>query len=380
MTDQLVALETSRFSAVRRLVELTPSPQYPLGVIEGPAPGWVFVDDPDEPALALVWEEKGDVSISGESGQGAISAVAQILNDVIIPSGERHRRHMFYINYYPESWGDILPSMLPSHVPMPDKRLLYSTAEALAGHLLSGTERRRIAASSFKGLFKAPEGCTLEEVGACLLTRNDLRHMPALREEILKQWNSIEEFCALGFGFCLVCGADLAAWCLIEYPTECACSIGVETVEEFQRRGFGTIVAAACLKKCLEQGKRPYWDLWASNTASKALAEKLGLSFIREYPVLFLWYNRVDNLIVNAGVAARKGALKESIEYFETALEAAKTATDLSLSMIFGTSKLRATQYRVMAKVASDWGRPDLATAYSAKARKEEQEPGVPHM
>ena len=79
-------------------------------------------------------------------------------------------------------------------------------------------------------------------------------------------------------------------------------------------------------------------------------------------------------------MAARKGALKESIEYFETALEAAKTATDLSLSMIFGTSKLRTTQYRVMAKVASDWGRPDLATAYSAKARKEEQEPGVPHM
>lgn len=57
--------------------------------------------------------------------------------------------------------------------------------------------------------------------------------------------------------------------------------IEVDTVEEERRIGLATIVCAALILRCLDEGLYPSWD--AQNMNSVHLAEKLGYEFDHEY-------------------------------------------------------------------------------------------------
>lgn len=57
--------------------------------------------------------------------------------------------------------------------------------------------------------------------------------------------------------------------------------IEVDTVPEERRKGLGSIVAAALIINCLEEGLYPSWD--AQNMNSVRMAEKLGYEFDHEY-------------------------------------------------------------------------------------------------
>ncbi|MCR5501716.1 MAG: GNAT family N-acetyltransferase [Lachnospiraceae bacterium] len=57
--------------------------------------------------------------------------------------------------------------------------------------------------------------------------------------------------------------------------------IEVDTVEEERRKGLATIVSAALILRCLDEGLYPSWN--AQNMKSVRLAEKLGYEFDHEY-------------------------------------------------------------------------------------------------
>lgn len=59
--------------------------------------------------------------------------------------------------------------------------------------------------------------------------------------------------------------------------------IEVDTIPEERRRGFATIVCAALILDCLEEGLYPSWD--AQNLDSVRLAVKLGYELEGEYTV-----------------------------------------------------------------------------------------------
>ena len=62
----------------------------------------------------------------------------------------------------------------------------------------------------------------------------------------------------------------------------------IHTSEEYRTRGIGTSLGEAFIRKCLQKGLIPKWDCMVSNTASAKLADRLGFSVIREYPVTCL--------------------------------------------------------------------------------------------
>ena len=57
--------------------------------------------------------------------------------------------------------------------------------------------------------------------------------------------------------------------------------IEVDTIEDERRKGLATIVCAALILQCLEEGLYLGWD--ARNMNSVRLAEKLGYEFDHEY-------------------------------------------------------------------------------------------------
>lgn len=282
--------------AARALISRLDYPQGALSIVEGRAPGRVFVDDPVAPRVALVSEATGNLFIAGEPGQQAASDISRLLQEVLIPEKVGNGRPMCYIDYWPHDWGRCIPAMLPDLQPMADTRYTYSMEVPAA----DGVVR------ALKSMAEPPAGCSVRAIDRALLESATIGNLDEVQAEILKGWGTVDAFLAGGHGYCTLQGDDITSWCLTEYPLDGSCGIGVETVEAYRRRGHASAASAAAILKCLRAGIKPYWDLWASNEPSRRLAERLLLTRVATYPVFFLWFNKVDNLLVNANFAATR--------------------------------------------------------------------------
>jgi hypothetical protein len=131
-----------------------------------------------------------------------------------------------------------------------------------------------------------PEGYRVERISEELLGLH-LEHTDEVKEEMCSERSSIEEFFEKSFGFAAYHSREFASWCMSEYNLGNRCDVGIETVNEHQRKGLAVLVASVMFKYAEGVGiRRVGWHCWADNEASIATAEKLGLKRIVEYTVL----------------------------------------------------------------------------------------------
>jgi GNAT superfamily N-acetyltransferase len=93
-------------------------------------------------------------------------------------------------------------------------------------------------------------------------------------EYFLENFHSIEDFIARGMGYYIVHQDRIVSAATSMARSSKAIDIEVATLPAFQRHGLGTIVGAALVADCLEQGITPRW--LAANAPSEQLARKLG--------------------------------------------------------------------------------------------------------
>ena len=119
------------------------------------------------------------------------------------------------------------------------------------------------------------------------MSRTGLANVNRVADEIEREWPSTDAFLENGGGFCILRGEQIVCWCTMEYVSEGKCGLGVETVEEYRRRGLATAAATVCVDHCLASGLTPHWDAWQSNAVSVAVAERVGFGKVEEYFVYF---------------------------------------------------------------------------------------------
>lgn len=119
-----------------------------------------------------------------------------------------------------------------------------------------------------------------------ILKDNNLVNHKLLKEEIEGMWGSIDSFIKNGFGYCALNGKRLISWCTAELVSKNNCGVGIETIEDAQKKGVGTALAANFIKECAERNIIPHWDSWITNFPSVKIAEKVGFNKIEEYEVL----------------------------------------------------------------------------------------------
>jgi RimJ/RimL family protein N-acetyltransferase len=124
-------------------------------------------------------------------------------------------------------------------------------------------------------------------VNAELLANERLARLDQLREEMCSERPSVEEFLAHSFGVCLVDeqAGELAGWCLSEYNYGGCCEVGIEVLEEYQRRGLGTLLTRSLLAEAFGRHsmQRVGWHCLEANTASGATARRAGLRLAQRY-------------------------------------------------------------------------------------------------
>ena len=62
--------------------------------------------------------------------------------------------------------------------------------------------------------------------------------------------------------------------------------INIEVEKESRKKGVGYAVAHRYIEECYKLGKKPHWDCYHYNDASKALAAKLGFTESGRYPLI----------------------------------------------------------------------------------------------
>jgi hypothetical protein len=127
-----------------------------------------------------------------------------------------------------------------------------------------------------------------KDVGSIIKSENPYRNKEVLEDEILSTWCDLDTFSQNGFGVCNIESNCIRGWCLSEYNSPGNCGVGIETIEEYQRKGIALGMTRSFLSKCRDRNVIPYWDSWEWNVGSIKTAENTGFKPIQKYQTYFI--------------------------------------------------------------------------------------------
>lgn len=123
-----------------------------------------------------------------------------------------------------------------------------------------------------------PEQYELKKIDAELYDRCLLNPVTA---DFVSAFESKEKYLEDGRGMVIMKGDEIVAGASSYTRYREGIEIEVDTTESERRKNLATIVCAALILACLDEGLYPSWD--AQNIHSVHLAEKLGYEFAHEY-------------------------------------------------------------------------------------------------
>ncbi len=125
---------------------------------------------------------------------------------------------------------------------------------------------------------KLPEGYELKEIDKDVY---DLCLTDPMTRDFVSVFDSKDNYLKIGRGMVIMRSGRIVAGASSYTRYNEGIEIEVETAPEERRKGLATIVSAALILRCLDEGLYPSWD--AQNINSVHLAEKLGYEFDHEY-------------------------------------------------------------------------------------------------
>jgi len=275
--DQLPAARTL-FNAMAGHHLILPS------ILAGLTPARVWVDDPNAPRVAAALFHNKIYLLGSSREAGFNATLGELLTGEVFPELKQNDVGIALIFPSNPGWAELYPSLFGNAFARiyPDAQRQVYAFDAGKNTLID-----------WRGLL--PEGFTLRAVDAALLADDRWSSIEYLREETQSERISVEDFLAHSFGVCLTHGLDLVAWCLSEYNCGERCEVGIATVEQYQRRGFGSVVGAAFVEEALRRGYRSIgWHCWTRNLPSAALARRIGYTQSAEERLAFCVFPGVD--------------------------------------------------------------------------------------
>jgi hypothetical protein len=185
-------------------------------VLEGRSPGRVWIDNDQAPSVALLTSPEGHY-VAGDCG--AESSYASL--EALIPFGA-------YLTVQPDGWGGKLEKIWSNRFAREHIRRHYRLAEMQLG------DWRQCV----------PDGCRVAVVDAGLLG-SEKKNVSKVLGWVENNWHSETDFLSNGFGFCMISGEAIVAWCLSDCVGGGRCEIGIKTDEGHRRRGLAALTVAA---------------------------------------------------------------------------------------------------------------------------------------
>jgi RimJ/RimL family protein N-acetyltransferase len=270
--------------------------------IDRTVPCRIWVDDLENPRLALLWDMTScsGIYVGGECTPGTMQAVAGVIREEIYPEARRNEEMKdFALCFCPGAWEEGLMKPLSDLNLMVDSRK-FLTFDKGANSLRDW--RPHIP----------PDTHLLKVDAASDILETDLENVERLAYEL--------EACKDGFGCCLMDRYRILSWCTSDWHGQKHVEIHVHTDPDHQGKGYGTLVAAAMVEHALERGYEHIgWHCWNRNTASERTALKAGFVLEREHPVIHAWFKELDNMLVNANFHLEHGEYSIASKFLDDA-------------------------------------------------------------
>lgn len=217
----------------------------------------VFVDNDLQPYSGLI-AYNGRFLFGGDPSQAKFNAdLRHHFVEIVIPA---RNGEPFLAAFTSDAWIPTLNTIFDGYEVILAPRLYFEITPTPASNIT------------------LPDGFTLQHVTRELLASN-IGGLDTLREEMLSERASVDDFLSNSFGLIPVYENQIAGWCLSEYNTGEHCEIGIATLEPHQRKGIATILTNAFLAEAAQRGYRHVgWDCWEKNEASAATARKAGFT------------------------------------------------------------------------------------------------------
>ncbi|MFQ5979143.1 MAG: GNAT family N-acetyltransferase [Candidatus Heimdallarchaeota archaeon] len=312
-------------------------------IIDQSVGGKVWVDDIASPQTCCLWDQKNRLYLGGKADDGFRHSLSKLLTGEIAATAKKKDIDTFIVYFPPKSktWEDHLRK----------------------NKIFSDLRKYKRSYYKFKELEilwkdKIPKDYSIRRIDKDLLENTTLRNRLAVIREIASMNPSIEEWLERGFGFSAIHDEAnaIVCWCTAEYilKSRLECDFGIETAEEYQKQGFGTLTAAAAVDYGKSNGFQMGWDTWSDNEASQKLAEKVGFEKIADYSVYVGCFDPHLNALVNGYYALRvKNNYRESTEIYAQA---------------FKLGESDAFHYFTAACAWTQLGKTETALRYLAKA------------
>lgn len=214
---------------------------YPCSIAEGFQAGDIYINDDADLRAVFFWHYCGFGYITGKASDIFLS---DIYSEMI--SGHNNRRLVLIT-----SDDDVIAFFRDRDVQM-DSRAEYSY---LHRGSISAIDR-----NAFR----------IEQINAENISKLEGRIIPSF------SWESSEAFLKEGFGYIAYDQGRVCAVAFSAAVSSAEIDIGVETHEEYRRRGFAAVLADRMCEHIIEIGKKPVWAHSISNKGSMNTALKCG--------------------------------------------------------------------------------------------------------
>jgi RimJ/RimL family protein N-acetyltransferase len=234
-------------------------------VLEGNRDGRIFVDQPSDPGVALIWTGTEYAYLIGEAA-GYCDEVVQVVEHVILPALEK--AGLGFVTIFAHG---ISPAAVQAW--FPERQPVSFGVNSFTFE----RERYERLCLCAKPLPPGYEWVRLERHTL------DQATCQGILQDILFCWESLERFEALGLGYGISSpqGEVASACYAIAYGAE-AFHINIWTQPDHQRRGLARQAAMAFLEESLQNDRTIYWINDAPNIASRRLAESVGFVYARD--------------------------------------------------------------------------------------------------
>ncbi len=262
---KMYELPVHSYSIAQPLFQNFPQAVLPAAILGGYHPGRIFVDQLDEPRVALIWSTVGYYFLAGDpSVVRDLSLVQKTLIEDFIPASKKMGERGFILIPSNYDWiinaDEILPDRNTHIIYRQPFRINYdvfSARKEKTDSTVSSLELRKIDVDILKEINLPPS------------------------------WLSKDSFLRNGLGYALMKGGEIISYCLSVFRSTTGIEIDVQTIPWYRRMGYATITASALIKECIQQGLQPNWECFGNNNASIDLAESLGFEKLFSYPVIY---------------------------------------------------------------------------------------------
>lgn len=240
-------------------------------VVLGYNPGWIFVDEVNEPKSAIIWSKGiGGYYLIGKANDAFVNQLSDYFDTELIPRAQALGYNWVEMSGTHDTWNKKMEELFAvrdGYEKTYQRVYRYGDISAFHKNMPSLKEGAKIVAVS-------PE-----------LLQSPYKNMAFLKNNILEWWSDIETFFQKGIGYAVVYEGRIVTTCVTSFMSNTAMESHIMTDEKYRKNGFAKVAVHAFIEGCKEAGISTYWDCMDTNVGSYTLAEYFGYQLKYTYPL-----------------------------------------------------------------------------------------------